>query len=168
MIKVIIWEACGAIVVFGRWFHSTLRIMFSLEKPLPVSINNLRTQSLTEVSRAEPELSQKNIPSLLIEASWKEGGDKGETVTKKREERIILVKAGEREKNSKNFKKDMFFIIFHFVKLFSHLRNRHSTAVVVPQLLTCRNRLFTHKSMCTNHKKNCLFKHNRLERAVAS
>lgn len=59
----------GPVVVFGQWFHSTLRIMLSLEKPLRVSINNLRTESLTEVSRAETELSQKNIPGLLIETA---------------------------------------------------------------------------------------------------
>lgn len=59
----------GLVVVFGRWFHSTLRIMLSLEKPLPVSINNLRTQRPTEVSGAETELSQKNIPGLLIETT---------------------------------------------------------------------------------------------------
>lgn len=56
----------GPVVVFGQWFHSTLRIMLSLEKPLSVSINNLRTQSLIEMSRAKTELSQKNIPGLLI------------------------------------------------------------------------------------------------------
>lgn len=92
----------GPIVVFGQWFHSTLSIMLSLEKPLPVSINNLGTQSLTEVSRAETELSQKNIPGLLMEAKMEEM--KGETVTKNTEERIICGRVGGREKKSEKAK----------------------------------------------------------------